>query len=1023
MNLFLCKVVDEKENPSNLKFYWRGMAYDTDFDLQDRLQQLYQQGMKQFLGEDVTYINQQTIDEAFTFIKDDPDATRETINRYFKQLKFFTNNDFAFIDVHNEKLFYQNAIILLRIVEMLQDIHLKNDSDEHNNQFLGDMFEGFLDAGVKQSEGQFFTPMPIVKFIMNSLPLEQIIVDSEQPPKAIDYACGAGHFLTELARQLKPLVEKYKKSEIKQYYRNITGLEKEYRLSKVAKVSAFMYGQDDINIIYADALARNANIEDGTYNILVANPPYSVKGFLETLTMPEKRSYELLGSLDNKSIVTNNAIETFFIERAKQLLVSDGIAAIILPSSILSNDAKLYQRTREILIKYFHIIAIAELGSGTFGKTGTNTVTLFLKRRKREPAEADHYKNRVESWLHDKELNPSNKKNKLFNDLHLAEAYCEHIGIAFNDYKQLWIDESPNETIEQSEMWQDYQNSFYNRTEVKNLQKRAVFKRLDVAAQKVELNQLLFRHVKQIEKEKVYYFLLVHSNSVPVLIIKSPSDNKAAKKFLGYEWSAAKGNEGIKYFNAAHLPESDDEPALVTAQLNSIQTPLYNPTQKEDATKLNYYIQQNYIGISFTIPESLNEFAHIVRLQDMLDFNRKDFNKAISLSSQKTEIFVSKWEIKKLGEVCKILIGGTPPRNNQAYFEGNNLWVSISEMKSQEITDTKEKITNEGIKNSNVKLIPKGTTLLSFKLSIGKTAIAGTNLYTNEAIAGLIPVDKKLLIDEYLFQLFNSKVIDLENVGNKAFGKSLNSEFLKSEVKIPIPPIKVQQSIITECRSVDKSVKQALEAANNVEAEINKKIEECFKNNFPLFSLSQIVTTNPSKTEIKDLDNNMSVSFVDMDSVNEKGYIEKKEDRTLKSLRKGSYTYFAEEDIIIAKITPCMENGKCALAKSLTNAIALGSSEFHVFRVSDKILPEYLFYHLNRQKIRDEAEKKMTGASGHRRVPISFYENLKIPVPSIQIQQQLVEEIEILEAQIATSQIVIDNAPGQKQAILKKWLE
>jgi len=97
--------------------------------------------------------------------------TKEIIQDFFKELKFFTNNDFAFVDVHNETLFYQNFDVLLKIVKMLQDIRLTGGE---SNQFLGDMFEGFLDQGVKQSEGQFFTPMPIVKFIINALPLESI---------------------------------------------------------------------------------------------------------------------------------------------------------------------------------------------------------------------------------------------------------------------------------------------------------------------------------------------------------------------------------------------------------------------------------------------------------------------------------------------------------------------------------------------------------------------------------------------------------------------------------------------------------------------------------------------------------------------------------------------------------------------------------------------------------------------------------------------------------------------------------
>ncbi|MCR2124537.1 ribonuclease P protein subunit [Campylobacter upsaliensis] len=98
-------------------------------------------------------------------------------------------------------------------------------------------------------------------------------------------------------------------------------------------------------------------------------------------------------------------------------------------------------------------------------------------------------------------------------------------------------------------------------------------------------------------------------------------------------------------------------------------------------------------------------------------------------------------------------MGGTPARNNSAYFQGDNLWVSIAEMNGQVITDTKEKISDEAIKKSNVKLIPKDTTLLSFKLSIGKTAIAGKDLYTNEAIAGLIPNDNNKLLDMFLFYI------------------------------------------------------------------------------------------------------------------------------------------------------------------------------------------------------------------------------------------------------------------------------
>ncbi|PIX32272.1 MAG: type I restriction endonuclease subunit M, partial [Bacteroidetes bacterium CG_4_8_14_3_um_filter_31_14] len=370
VNLFLCKIVDETTNKTDLKFYWKGEYFDNYFDLLDRLQLLYSVGMKTFLEDEVTFIDFKTIKETFKFWTNDPDATQEKILEHFKKQKYFTNNDFSFIDVHNEKLFFQNADILLKLIKMWENYQING---EQQNQFLGDMFEGFLDKGVKQSEGQFFTPMPICKFIISSLPLEGLIKDNENPPAVIDYACGAGHFLTEFATQIKPYVEKYKNTEIKEYYKSIFGIEKEYRLSKVAKVSAFMYGQDEINILYADALAFNERIKENSFNVLIANPPYSVKGFLETIEA-DRDKYYLTLTIDPKTLHKNNTIEAFFIERAKQILKPKGIVGIILPISILSKGSQkstsdkenTYVTTREILLKNFEFVSIAEFGQGTF---------------------------------------------------------------------------------------------------------------------------------------------------------------------------------------------------------------------------------------------------------------------------------------------------------------------------------------------------------------------------------------------------------------------------------------------------------------------------------------------------------------------------------------------------------------------------------------------------------------------------------------------------------------------------------
>ena len=174
------------------------------------------------------------------------------------------------------------------------------------------------------------------------LPLENLVRTKATPPKAIDYACGAGHFLTELALQLKPLVEKHKpKKDISDYHQAIIGVEKEYRLSKIAKVSAFMYQQPGIQICYGDALVSKhenfPDIADGKFDVLVANPPFSVRGFLEMLPEEERSRYQLTETIND--LDTANNIETFFVERAAQLLKSGGIAAIILADDTLGGSS------------------------------------------------------------------------------------------------------------------------------------------------------------------------------------------------------------------------------------------------------------------------------------------------------------------------------------------------------------------------------------------------------------------------------------------------------------------------------------------------------------------------------------------------------------------------------------------------------------------------------------------------------------------------------------------------------------
>lgn len=655
VNLFLCKIVDEEENKTDLKFYWKGVAYDNYYDFVDRLQNLYQFGMKKFLNDEITYISNDQIDSAFWTVKNKRNATKKTIQEYFRKLKFFSNNAFSFINVHKEKLFNRNAKVLVEIVQMWQNLRLKT---KEQNQFLGDMFEYFLDNSIKQSEGQFFTPLPICKFIVMSLPIEDKIKQSSEPLQAIDYACGAGHFLTEYAHQIKPLVKKYKETELAEYYKNIVGIEKEDRLAKVAKVSAYMYGQDQIKILEEDALDNIAGIKHESFDVLVANPPFAVEGFLLNLNEKQKEQYELIKTTGLNSNTGN--IQCFFIERAKQLMAPDGTVGIIVPSSVLSNSDNTHIGTREIILKYFDIVSIVELGSGTFGKTGTNTVVLFLRRKPQKPEPAEHYYNRVQDYF--EAIKQGDKDLDEYKDLYLIRKYCEQTELPYEEYKKLFGVTSNTfyrlEELLKTDMFKDYKTDFNNSADIKNLKKKNTFKKLSKEEQTEQLNKKLINYLFEIEKNKLYYFMLAFENPQKVLIVKSPGNNKEQKQFLGYEWSGAKGSEGIKYYGGSTVSD--------------IITPLFDPNNARNPEKINYLIQQNFAGNkspniqSLHYPEGLISYDKVT---DILDFSRKDFNKAFSLTPKKSIAIETKWELVKLGEVANVQKGKSITQKDT--IEGN----------------------------------------------------------------------------------------------------------------------------------------------------------------------------------------------------------------------------------------------------------------------------------------------------------------------------------------------------------------
>jgi len=157
------------------------------------------------------------------------------------------------------------------------------------------------------------------------------------------------------------------------------------------------------------------------------------------------------------------------------------------------------------------------------------------------------------------------------------------------------------------------------------------------------------------------------------------------------------------------------------------------------------------------------------------------------------------------------------------------------------------------------------------------------------------------------------------------------------------------------------------------------------------YPLSELCEIRPAKGESKErLKETDSVSFVPMkDLPIDVKYLAAIQAKPLKKLYSG-YTYFADNDVLLAKITPCFQNGKLSIAKDLTNGIGFGSSEFIVFRPCEELDNEFLYYFLSRTTFREEGVAQMSGAVGHQRVPKDFIEEYPTPLPPLAEQKRIV---------------------------------
>ena len=354
----------------------------------------------------------------------------------------------------------------------------------------------------------------------------------------------------------------------------------------------------------------------------------------------------------------------------------------------------------------------------------------------------------------------------------------------------------------------------------------------------------------------------------------------------------------------------------------------------------------------------------------------------------------------KLRQAFDLQMGKTPARNRPDYWNGDHKWISIADIGNAEkfLTKTKESITEAGIDGSGIKVVPKGTVIMSFKLSIGKTAITSEDMYTNEAIMAFIDNGKFAVDTDYLYHLCCGT--NWTAGTNKAvMGLTLNKATLL-EKEIPLPDINEQHEIATKLDKIDAIIAERQQQLELIDQAVKSRFIELFgipgtdAFGWGLVPLGSACNINPKKSNDSRLVSGAEVSFVPMPAVTERGEIDATAIKEYDEVKTG-FTYFAENDVLFAKITPCMENGKGAVAKGLHNGVGFGSTEFHVLRpISGKTDPYWIYALTAFSQFRMDAVSNMTGSAGQRRVPASFLENYRVSLPPIELQEQFAAFVE-----------------------------
>ena len=392
----------------------------------------------------------------------------------------------------------------------------------------------------------------------------------------------------------------------------------------------------------------------------------------------------------------------------------------------------------------------------------------------------------------------------------------------------------------------------------------------------------------------------------------------------------------------------------------------------------------------------------------------------------KEDVLPEGWELKKLGSVVQYEKGKKPSNLND---EKNDIFT----IPYIDIQGFEKGIIKSWTDGKNARLCQNSDLLMVWDGA--RAGLVGSGS-TGALGSTLMKISFPKVNHTYGFYFLYSKFSDI-NSNTKGTGIPHVDPSVLWNFEFPIPPLPEQQYLSQKLTALLDEVaqtKQRLEAIPALLKQFRQSVladavsgrltEEWREENGAILSegkISNFVTFSPKKDKLED---DLVVSFSSMhlmsENVSEHLTFEQKH---WKDVKKG-FTFFKNNDVLLAKITPCFENGKSAVAQNLINGIGAGSTEFMVFRCNESLLPKYLYFNLNTDSFRQNGTLNMSGSVGHKRVPKEFVLNWNIVLPSITEQTQIVQKVETyfaLADEIETQvKAALENVNLLTQSILAK---